>query len=270
MKQFFLILFFLLSLISIKAKNFPFQAGEELRFDIHYKYGLVMLKAGTANFKIVKSSYNNKNAFLSTLDFKTTAFFDKIFKMRDTLSSYITDDLQPLYHIRSVHEGSYHFTEEVFFNSFSSYYSEVRVKRQSGEILRFDTIMTSNSKTYDMLNLILAICSLDYSPSKLGQTETISTFIGKEKKVVTIHYDGQSIVEKSDTLKYKTSKISLDFSDSAFNESKSAVEIWMSDDENRIPIKIRAKLRIGAAEVYLSSWEKLKYPLSSEIRIPVK
>jgi len=270
MKQLFLAFFFLLPPISIKATDFPFQAGEELKYDIHYKYGLVMVKAGTANFNVVQSSYNNKNAFQSTLDFKTTAFFDKIFKMRDTLSSKITKDIQPLYHIRTIHEGNYHFSEEIFFKTFSANYSEVRIKRESRNILKFDTTLSSKSKSYDILSLVHVICSFDYSKSGFDRTETISTFIGKEKITVTVRYEGQSVVEKSETHKYKTYKIALDFFDSAFNESKSAIEIWMSDDENRIPVKIRAKLRIGAAEVHLSSWKNLKYPFTSEVIIPVK
>ena len=270
MKQLFLTFCFLLSLISMKASDLPFQSKEELTYDIHYKYGLVMLKAGTTHFKIVESSYNNKSSLQSTLDFKTTSFFDKIFRMRDTLRSHMTENLQPLYHIRSIHEGNYHYAEEIFVNNFSTNYSEVRVKRASGEILKFDTILTSNSKSYDVLNLILILCSLDYSPAESSHSETISLFMGRDKIAVTVRFEGQSIVEKSETLKYKTYKIALDFSDAAFNESKSAIEIWMSDDENRIPVKIKAKLRIGAAEANLTSWKNLKYPLSSEIKIPVK
>ena len=268
MKQLYLIVCFFLTLIPIKANDFPFQAGEELAFDIHYKYGLVMLKAGTANFKVVSSSHNNKNAFKSTVDFKTTAFFDKIFKMRDTLSSHITEELIPLYHTRSVHEGNYAFNEKISFNSFSTKYSEVRVKRESREISKFDTILSYNSKAYDILNLILIICSIDYSQLDLSHTENLPIFIGKDKINVTVRNEGQAIVEKSETLKYNTRKISLDFTNSAFKESKSAVEMWLSDDKNRIPIKIRAKLRIGAAEVHLQSWKNLKYPLSSEVKIP--
>ena len=270
MKKLFLTFYFLLPLIPVKANDFPFQAGEELKFDIHYKYGLVMLKAGTANFKVVESSYKNTNSFQSTLDFKTTSFFDKIFKMRDTLLSHTTENLQPLYHTRLIHEGSYHFIEEIFFNSFSAKHSEVHIRRESKQIFTFDTILTSNTKTYDLLNLILVICSLDYSQPGSVQAETISAYNGKEKVSVTVRYEGQSVIEKSETLKYKTHKVALDFSDSNFNESKSAVEVWMSDDKNRIPIKIKAKLRIGAAEVHLTSWKNLKYPLSSEVKIPVK
>ena len=270
MKQLFLTFYFLLSLSAMKANNFPFQAKEELKYDIHYKYGLVMLKAGTAAFKVTESDCKNKHSFLSTMDFKTTSFFDKIFKMRDTLSSHTTENLQPLYHIRSVNEGNYRFTEEIFFNEFNAAYTEISVKRESQGIIKFDTILTANSMCYDMLNLIPVICSLDYSQLESTQAKTVSAFIGKEKITVTIRNEGQSIVERSETHKYKTYKIALDFSDSNFNESKSAIEIWISDDKNRIPIKIRAKLRIGAAEVYLTSWKNLKYPLSSEVIIPTK
>jgi hypothetical protein len=270
MKQLFLTLYFLLPFISSQANNLPFKAGEELKFDIHYKYGLVMLKAGTANFKIVESNYIKNNSFQSTLDFKTSSFFDKIFKMRDTLRSHITEDLQPLYHKRSVNEGNYHFTEEMQVNHFGNDYTEVRIKRESQQLHTIDTILTSNSTAYDILNLILFIRSLDFFQMEIKQAKKITTFIGREKVTITIRYEGQSVVEKNETLKYKAHKIALDFTDSAFNESKNAIEIWMSDDENRIPLKIRAKLRIGLAEVKLSSWENLKYPFSSEVKIPVR
>jgi len=187
--------------------------------------------------------------------------------MRDTLSSHITENLHPLYHIRLINEGNYHISEEIFYNEFSANYTEARVRRESKEILKFDTTLTADSKCYDLLNLISVICAFDFSQSKFTDAETVSTFFGKEKITVTVRNEGQSIVERSETLKYNTNRIALDFSDSNFNETRGAIEIWISDDKNQIPIKIKAKLRIGAAEVHLSSWKNLKYPLSSEIKI---
>jgi len=270
MKHLFLTSYFLLSLIAVQATDFPFRGGEKLTFDIHYKYGLIMLKAGSANFNVMENKYNDTNSSLLTLDFKTTSFFDKIFKMRDTLRSVITENLQPLHHIKNVHEGNYQFTDEMFFNKFSATYTEIRSRRESQQLVRFDTIISLNAVCYDILSLIPYICSLDFSQQGVAQEKTVSIFSGRDKISVTIRNEGQSIVERSDTLKYKTYKIALDFTDSNFNESKNAIEIWMSDDKNKIPVKIRAKLRIGAVEVYLTSWENLKYPLSSEIKIPVK
>jgi len=265
MKKLFFTFYFLLLLSSMQANELPFQTNEELKFDIHYKYGLIMMKAGTANYYLTDSKYNNINSFKTTVDFKTTSFFDKIYKMRDTLSSQITDNLHPLYHRRYINEGNYHIIEELFFNKFSKDYSEIRVRRVSGPKVSFDTIIASKDFGYDIVNILQFIRSLDYSQMK--SPVVVSTFFGKGNIKITIRNEGQSIIEKSETLKYKTYKISLDFTDSVFNESKSAIELWMSDDENKIPIKIRAKLKIGAAEVNLVSWKNLKHPFSSEIKI---
>jgi glutaredoxin-related protein len=158
----------------------------------------------------------------------------------------------------------------VFFRKFAPEYTEVRVKRESNQLVKFDAILSSNMIAYDILNLILYIRSYDYSQWQSTPQRYVSTFVGRDKVIITVRCEGQSIIEKSDTLKYKTYKIALDFTDSVFNESKNAIEVWLSDDKNRIPIKIRAKLRVGAAEVNLTSWQNLKYPLSSEIRIPAR
>ena len=58
-----------------------------------------------------------------------------------------------------------------------------------------------------------------------------------------------------------------DIYDDAFTQSKEAAEIWIGDDENHIPIKIRAKLKIGAAEVYYKSSKGFRYPLTSRVEI---
>ena len=269
MKQLLLTFFSLLQIISTQANDLPFQVGEELKFDIHYKYGLLMLKAGTANKKIIGSNIDNINSYYTSLDFKTTSFFDKIYKMRDTLSSHISENIQPIFHSRSINEGSYHFKEELFFNKFSKNYSEVRIKRESREVLKFDTILTSNNFGYDLLSVIHYVRLLDYS-KMASPVNNISIFFGKKNIKLTIRNEGQSVVEKSETLKYNTYKIAVDFTDEVFNESKNAIEIWMSDDENRVPVKMRAKLSIGVAEAILVSYNNLKHPFKSEIKIPVR
>jgi hypothetical protein len=254
----------------ICAEELPFQHGEELKYDIHYKYGFVMLKAGTAIYSINADSYNGKEAWKSTLNFKTTSFFDKIFKIRDTLSSKTNDKLEPLYHQREIHEGSTHFCEKVSFKKFSHTYSEARVWRRNAETLKFDTVLFSNNAGYDILNVFMFSRSLDFQHLNIGESFNLSTFIGKRKVNIIVHFKGQMVISKSETLKYKTYKLVIDVTDEVFSESKSAMEVWISDDDNRIPLKIKAKLKIGMAEADLMAYQNLKYPLSSEIRIPAR
>jgi len=271
MKKIFLLLNInLLLIFSIHAGEPPFKEGEMLKYDVNFKWGLVMMKAGTANYDIKKSFFENNPTYKATLDFRTTSFFDGIFKIRDTLISHVSTDLEPLYHIRKVNEGKTRFWEEVFIKTYSANFTKARVKKQNTEMVKFDTIIVANNAGYDMLSIFMFARTLDYSQLTPEQTFRISSFIGKDKVNITAHYKGQSVVEKGDNIKYRAHLLVIDIVDEAFKESKNAMEIWVSDDKNHVPLKIKAKLRIGAAEANLTSWQNLKYPLTSEIRIPVQ
>ena len=270
MRKIIFIISLLLSVLLVQAKDIPFKDGEELKFDVKYKYGLVMVKAGSIKFTNKNTTHNGRHVYKSSLDLKTNSFFDKIFKVRDSLNSYMNLDLKPVYHIRQVHEGGTHFQEELFINKHGSTYTEVRVKRQNNEEVKFDTLLSTNNAGYDLLSVLMFARTLDYSSMAPGHTFNLSTYVGKRKINIIVTYDGQSIIEKSETLKYKALKLSLDIADEVFNESKSAMEMWISDDENHIPLKLKAKLKIGAAEADLTHHKNLKHPFSAEVRIPTR
>lgn len=255
----------LLATLCMQAQDTPFQSGEELHYDIRYKYGFVVMKSGSAQYGLEAVVFDRKSALKSALSFKTTSIFDKIFMIRDTLYSYAgIPDLKPLYHNRSVNEGGYCFTEEMRVLKHGISSTEVNVKRTRNEILRLDTVISSDLPGYDLLNMFLFIRNRDYSQLDQGQTCTVATFLGEKKVNIVIRYQGQTVIRKGNT-GYKALKLSVDVINEVFTESKNAVEVWISDDENHIPLKIKAKLKIGAAEAELSSFSKLKHPFTSAI-----
>lgn len=268
MKRIFLLLSLFLCTASVSAEDAPFKDGEILKYSIRFKWGLVMVKAGTANYTVQESFYGNNSAYKTTLDFRTSSFFDGMFKIRDTLFSYINTDIEPLYHIRKINEGKTRFQEEVFVVAHDANYTKVRIRRQNAETTKFDTALVSDNAGFDILSIFAFARTLDYSKPEQNQSFRISSFVGTDKVNITVHFKGQAILEKSESVKYKACRLSVDIGDSAFNETKNAMEIWVSDDKNHIPLKIKAKLKIGAAEADLTSWQNLKYPFASEITIP--
>ena len=250
--------------------SLPFKEGEQLNYDISYKYGIVMIKAGNAAFSLRNATYNSQPTIKSVLNFKTNSFFDKIYKVRDTLISHVNDNLQPMYHERSVNEGNTKFFEQLFFIKQSDTYTEARVRREVKEKVKIDTVMQVDGAGYDMLNIFLFARTLDYQSLQIDQTFPLTVFLGKQKTKAKMRYKGQSIIEKSERLKYKSFRFEVDIMDEAFAEEKTAMEIWISDDMNHVPLKLKAKLKIGAAEATLSSYENLKHPLSSEVRLNPK
>jgi hypothetical protein len=252
----------------MRAQEMPFQSGEELYYDIRYKYGIVIMKGGSAQYGLESTVFDRKQALKSTLSFKTNSFFDKIFMIRDTLNSYASiPGLKPLYHNRSVNEGGYCFTEEVRVLKQGVSSTEVNVKRTRNETLKLDTVISADLPGYDLLNIFLFIRNRDYSQFDPGQTSTLATFLGEKMVNIVIRYQGQTVIRKGNT-GYKALKLSIDVINEVFTESKNAIEFWISDDENHLPLKIKAKLKIGAAEAELSSSKNLKHPFTSAIPLP--
>ena len=83
---------------------------------------------------------------------------------------------------------------------------------------------------------------------------------------LNIRYKGQAILDKG-SIKYKALRFEVDIVDPAFDDHKTAMEVWISDDNNRLPLKLKAKLKIGAAEAEITSTKNLKHPFDSKIEM---
>lgn len=266
------IIFFCVLVLSGKAysqTDLPFSSGEQLKFTIRYKYGILMVKAGSAEYKIKEQAFKGSPMIRASLSFRTNSTFDKIYKIRDTLYSYSKPSLEPVFHQKHLNEGKTQYTEEIHYKHFSPTFTSVQSKRYSDDDVKFDKILTSDGVGYDMLNIFMFARTLDYKKLQTGDSFPLTSFVGRDAVPMKARYMGQTIIDKGN-IKYKTHLFEIDITDTAFSEQKTAMEMWISDDENRVPVKLRAKLKIGAAEAELSSTKGLKYPFSSKIEIPQK
>ena len=234
------------------ADNTSFTKEETWNYTIRYKYGLVVMRAGSAQYQLQAANYNGNPAVRSWLTFKTNSFFDKIFMIRDTLTGYATlPGFVPLYHKRLVHEGNTHFMEEMWTQKFGEDFTEVRVRRIQNEKVRIDTILTTPNVGYDFFNVFLYLRKLNYSDLKPGDKFHITTFLGNKKANLIIRYMKPVVFEGSNKQPRSAFHLSIDVSNEVFSEAKNAMEVWISDDEHHIPLKMKAKLKIGAAEAEL-------------------
>ena len=241
-----------MSNVLVEASNLSSPENETWNYSIRYKYGLVVMKAGTANYRLQTANYKGNPALKSSLNLKTNPFFDKIFLLRDTLMSYSTlPDFHPLYHHRTVHEGNTHFKEEIRVQKFGEKYTELHIKRIQDEKIRIDTLLTMPNAGYDVVNIFLYLRQLNYSDLNPGDNLHISTFLGKKKANLIIRYVKPVQIERSNKQQRKAFHLTIDVSNEVFSEAKNAMEVWISDDEYHIPLKIKAKLKIGAMEADL-------------------
>lgn len=100
--------------------NNYFQAGEELTYDLYFKYGLINTKAGLSTLKTIQERYDNRDALKMTIIAQSVGMAAKLFSLSDTLKCYMTKKLVPLAYIKSAHEGNEYSKEHVSYDYSSS------------------------------------------------------------------------------------------------------------------------------------------------------
>ncbi len=243
-----------------------FNAGEVVEYDLYFKWGILMPRAGEASLSIQDSRYKDAPAYLYRLLFNTTGMFEKIYSMRDTIDCHFSPDMTLLRSEKRVNENDYYLIDDVTF-SYSGNQTTARSHRYTLKQEKIDTLIVSEQLMFDMLGASMYLRSLDWTKMQRGDEFPFHVAIGRDRVNISFRYDGQQIVERSSKVKYRTRHFYIDIFDEAFTQSKAAAEIWIGDDENHIPVKIRAKLKIGAAEVHYKSSRNLRYPLTSRVAI---
>lgn len=244
-----------------------FSSGEEVQYELFFKWGLLMPRAGHASLSIHDATYEYKPAYHYRLLFYTSGLFEKVYKMRDTIDCYFTPNMLLLRSEKRVNENDYYLVDDIRFSydnkkifAYSHRYTPSRTKIDT-------TLISTGQYMFDMLGATMYLRSLDWTNMKSGDEFPFQIAIGRDVINISYRYTGQQIVERGDA-KYSTRHFYIDIFDEAFTQSKAAAEIWVGDDKNHIPVKIRAKLKIGAAEVYYKDSRGLRYPMTSRVVMP--
>ena len=240
--------------------------SENISYDIYFKWGLIMPRAGDATF-----SYHRDNSVANAssrheMSFKTAKFFDNFFKMRDTMASYYSGDNKLMYSRKASDEGGYYSIDELTFN-YENEKTSIHSKRYTPSRVRIDTVLTStNNNITDLLGTIYYLRGIDRSKLQHGDVFPIMVAIGREFVKVHFIYQHQAIVEHGKA-KYNTRYFKMDIFDDAFESTNTSAEVWVGDDDNFLPIKVRSKLKIGYAEIYYNNSSNLAHPLKCRIEI---
>ena len=239
-----------------------FADGERIDMSVYFKWGILMPKAGEATLGVDSTSFRGEPAWRYELRFQTARFFERIFPMRDTLRTYFsTADTRPLFAEKRSNEGDYYSVDEITFLTPPAGDSvRVRSLRYTPSRVRIDTLLVGQAPMYDMLSATMFLRTMDWTRLKINTAVPFRIAIGRDVVQAAYRYTGQEIVER-DGVKYRTRHFFIDVYDEAFTQSRAAGEAWIGDDENHLPVKVRAKLKIGAAEAYYISSENTRYPV---------
>lgn len=250
---------FLMSGWSINAQQsggrMPFKAGEVLTYDMYFKYGLINAKAGASTLTAEETTYENKNVYKFTLYAKSSGAAKAFFSVADTLSSYITKDLKPLAYMKDAHENSDYTVERASYQYPASGKVELRGKRIKNGELKFDTLLVSDVPVYDMISILYYARTFDYSSMKKGDRVSVSYFTGRRMENMDIQYRGLQTIQANDGREYNCIKLVMILNEKAFDDGNEAMTVYISNDQNKVPIRIDSKLKLGSTRIIIKEYK---------------
>jgi hypothetical protein len=119
---------------------------------------------------------------------------------------------------------------------------------------------------FDILTATFYARAIDFSNLKLYDKIPINLFIEEKSYSLYIRYLGKEVVEDNKNKKYHTLKFSALLVEGTIFKSGEDLFVWVSDDENKIPIKVEAKILVGSIKVFLNKYSGLRQPLNSVLK----
>jgi hypothetical protein len=250
---------FLLYFISFAALGFTtqkdssFEIGERFVFRISYQF----INAGYAVLEVKEATVNNKNVFHVVGNGYTTGLSRFFFKVEDTYESYIDKETgNPYRFIRKINEGGYTKNQEGFYKSNENKILVKDYKHNS------ESSFVVPKNTQDILSSFYYLRNYpNIDKMKVGEYASIDMFFDEKTTKFRLKFTGrESIKTKFGVVSTMIFKPIVE-SGRIFKEEES-VTIWISDDGNKAPIRIKASLLVGSLKADLESYKNLKYPLN--------
>jgi len=245
-------------------ENFAFQSGEKLTFRGYYNWGFIWVAAGEVKLEVKNESYSDKPAYKIEALGRSLKAFDWFFKLRDTISCYVdTTSLKPFYFDRKTHEGDYIARHEYWFDyDKDQIYSKIR-KRQKPE--KKDTLENKNISS-DIVSVAYYTRNLDFSKYKKKEKIPLRMLIDNEVHNLYIRYKGIENVKLKSGEVYECLKFSPMLVKGHLFKGGEDMTIWVSNDRNRVPIMVEAKVLIGSVKGLLNSYEGLRSTRNSHFK----
>jgi hypothetical protein len=255
MKKLVLIILILTTLAFDTEKEDAFGTGEYFKFRIHY--GIV--NAGYATLEIKDATINNKKVHHAVGKGYTTGMSKFFFKVEDLYESYFDKETgSPYRYVRKIDEGGYTKNQEGFFNQNENRVLVKDYKRKTEKtIITVDNVQDIISSFYYLRN------HPNIDKLKPGEAITIDMFFDEEITKFKLKYIGrQDITTKFGTVSTLVFK-PLVQTGRVFKEQES-VTLWITNDDNKVPIRIKADLAVGSLKADLDEYKGLKNPFKAK------
>lgn len=255
-KYFLLILFLFIVIPSHthdayrRVSQTSFGTGEHLEYRVHY--GMFNAAEATVDVSPQVQYVNGRPCFKINVVGTTLGAFNWFAKIRDQWQTWLdTSAIVPQKFYRNIKENDYKKVETTLFDHQEN---TATVTDENG------------TKTYKVANNIQDAISgyfflrtVDFGKLRPGDLIEMPTFFENNVYKMKVKYRGK------DTIKTKFGRISTlrmtpIMPDNQLFKGENSIRIWVSDDANKVPVKVEVDLWVGALVMELRTYHGARNP----------
>jgi len=236
---FSLCMFVLLFSLSFSGEVFPFQIPETLLYDLTW----AGIKAGEASLRVKGSD----GGLIITSTAKSAQWISLFYTVDDWAESRLTGDIRiktighPVNYKLKIREGRRRKNKEVIFARDTS--KAIYIDYLNGEKKSFDI----PSAVFDPLSSFFHLRTRDL---EVGKSVYLKVFDNKKVRDVEVQVVRKEKVEVP-AGEFNTVVVRPLIKSDGIFDRKGVISIWLTDDEKRIPVKLKTKVKIGSVTAHL-------------------
>ncbi|CAN5404570.1 DUF3108 domain-containing protein [soil metagenome] len=262
MKKISFVLIMFLQLVSVEAnidtchmRNKVFSGNEKITFYVFYTLAGLWVHAGNVTFTVNQETLNNRPVYHITGEGATLPGYDWIYRVRDKYETYTdTATMLPYKFIRNVNEGGYKKYENITFN------------QASGTAITGKGVFKVPPCVQDVLSEVYLARNMDFDNYKAGDQIPFDLFLDNEVFHMYVRYLGKETI-KTRYGKFRCIKFKPLLLSGTIFEGGEKMTVWVSDDKNRLPIRVESPISVGNVKVDMMQYRNLRHPLTSLIDI---
>lgn len=249
MKKYLTLLFFIVTSIMF-AQQRAYQDGEWFQFRIHYGF----ITAGYATLEVDDVMLNGKKVHHIKGEGHTTGATKLFFGVDDYYQTYMDMEKDiPYRFVRKINEGGY--TKDIQID-FDHVHGTAKVNDKIKNIIE-EVDLPSNPQ--DMVSAFYYLRNhVDNDKIKVGDVVDMNMFFDRGTHKFRLKFLGRETIDtefgKVPTLIFRP----YVEAGRVFKEEES-LTVWVTDDDNKIPVLIKADLAVGSLKATLTKFKGLKH-----------
>lgn len=236
----------------------PFVIGEKVDYEVFYNWGFIWVNAGEVSFSVKPGHYEGKPVYHFLSEGNSKSNYDWLYKVRDTYESKVSvDQFQPLWFKRDTYEGKFKVDEEYHYIPEKN---KVAYTLQDSDNPLIKDTLDIKPCSFDVITMVYYARTLDFSKYNEGDKIPINVLIDGEAHSLYIRYLGTEVIETREKKKFDCIKFKPLLVEGSIFQGGEDMTVYVTNDKNKIPILVEAKIIVGSIKAYLTETSNIKHP----------